>query len=218
MRRESFRPGDLVLRRHFQRDLLSRVWVGRVAADDERGLWIWVATGSAHRDLGAADGRHLRELADLAEWSGVPKAFDPRPWGGDVLMLHPHDGDYSVWLFLDSDGDLLRWYVNLERPASRWRDETLGGVDTVDYDLDVIVAPDRTWHWKDEDEFAARLREPSHYWVDDEAAVRAEGERLVKLAEAGEFPFDGTMIGYRPLPDWSVPAEMPAGWDRPRGW
>ena len=58
----SFRPGELVLRRHFQRDLLSRVWVGRVAADDEHGLWIWVATGSAHRDLGAADGRHLRDL------------------------------------------------------------------------------------------------------------------------------------------------------------
>lgn len=213
-----FRPGELVLRRHFQRELRSRVWVGRVAADDEHGLWIWVATGSAHRDLGAADGRHLRELADLAEWSRVPKAFDPRPWGGNVLMLHPQDGDYSVWLFFDPAGALRRWYVNLERPATRWRDEALGGVDTVDYDLDVLVAPDRTWQWKDEDEFAARLREPADYWVDDEAAVRAEGERLVKLAEAGEFPFDGTMTDYRPDPTWSVPVDMPAGWDRPRAW
>ena len=80
------------------------------------------------------------------------------------------------------------------------------------------MAPDRTWQWKDEDEFAARLREPADYWVDDEAAVRAEGERLVKLAEAGEFPFDGTMTDYRPDPTWSVPVDMPAGWDRPRAW
>jgi hypothetical protein len=41
---------------------------------------------------------------------------------------------------------------------------------------------------------------------------------LVKLAEAGEFPFDGTMTDYRPDPTWPVPTDMPAGWDRPRAW
>jgi len=214
----AFQPGELVLRRHFQRDLMSRVWVGRVAADDEHGLWMWVANRSVYRDIGAADGRHLRDIADFTEWRDVPKAYDEHPWGGDALMLHPHDGDYSLWLFFDSTGGLLRWYVNLERPATRWRDEALCGVDTIDYDLDVIVAPDRTWQWKDEDEFASRLLHPQHYWVDDEAAVRAEGERLVKLAEAGEFPFDGTMTSYRPDLSWSVPVDMPDGWDRVRAW
>lgn len=213
-----FRTGELVLRRHFQRDLMSRVWVGRVAADDEYGLWIWVANQSVYRDLGTADGRHLRDIADFTEWRDIPKAYDEHPWGGDALMLHPREGDYSLWLFFDSTGLLQRSYVNLERPATRWRDATLAGVDTVDYDLDVIVVPDRSWQWKDEDEFAERLKEPAHYWVDDEAAVRAEGERLAKLAEAGEFPFDGTMIGYRPDPSWSVPTEMPIGWGRPRAW
>jgi hypothetical protein len=211
-----FEVGALVLRRHFQRDRLSRVWVGRVAADDDHGLWIWVASGSAHRDLGHADGRHLRDVP-FTEWHVAPKAFDPRPWGGDVLMLHPRDGDYSVWLFFEPDGALRRYYVNLELPVTRWREETgPQGVDTVDYDLDVVVAPDLTWAWKDEDEFAERLAYPHMYWVDDEAAVRAEGERLIKLAEAGEFPFDGSGRDYRPDPRWSVPTEMPAGWDRPR--
>jgi hypothetical protein len=213
-----FQPGEVVLRRHFQRDLMSRVWVGRVAADDEHGLWMWVASGSAHRDLGAADGRHLRDITDFTQWRGTPKAFDERPWGGDVLMLHPHEGDYSAWLFFDAAGALERWYMNLERPVTRWRDATVGGVDTIDYDLDVIVAPDRTWQWKDEDEFADRLRFPEHYWVDDEIAVRAEGERLAKRAESGEFPFDGTMLDYRPDPTWTVPVEMPYGWDRPKAW
>ncbi len=212
----TFDVGAPVLRRHFQRDRLSRVWVGRVAADDDHGLWIWVAGGSAHRDLGHADGRHLRDVA-FTEWHEAPKAFDPRPWGGDVLMLHPRVGDYSVWLFFAPDGALRSYYVNLEEPTTRWRaDDGLAGVDTVDYDLDVVVAPDLTWAWKDEDEFAERLAYPDVYWVDDEAAVRAEGERLIKLAEAGEFPFDGTGRDYRPDPSWSPPTEMPAGWDRPR--
>jgi DNA-binding winged helix-turn-helix (wHTH) protein len=36
-----FRPGELVLRRHFVRDdLLSRVWMGRIVADDASGVWI----------------------------------------------------------------------------------------------------------------------------------------------------------------------------------
>lgn len=212
-----FECGDIVLRRHFQGDLLSRAWLGRVAADDDRGLWIWVGSGSAYRDLGTADGRHLREV-DFAEWRDVPKAFDERPWRGEVLMFHPLAGDYSAWMFFDPSGGLRCWYVNLEEPGTRWRDTTAAGIDTVDYDLDVIVDLDLTWRWKDEDEFAERLGYPDVYWVGDEAAVRAEGRRLIRLAEAGEFPFDGTMTGYRPDPAWPVASAMPEGWDRPRAY
>jgi hypothetical protein len=209
-----FAPGDVVLRRHFQGDLLSRAWVGRVVADDVHGLWIWVASGSAHRDLGAADGRHIRDIPTLAEWSRVPKAYDERPWLGDTLMLHPSDGEFSVWLFFGPE--FRRWYVNLELPTVRWRDASAAGVDTVDYDLDIVVDPDRAWRWKDEDEFAARLGERDLYWAAEESSVRAEGARLVKLVEAGEFPFDGTGTDFRPPADWAVPTAMPDGWDRPR--
>jgi Protein of unknown function (DUF402) len=213
-----FEVGELILRRQFQRSLLSRVWAGRVAADDDRALWIWTANGSAHRDLGHADGRHLREVS-FTDWPSAPKAFEARAWGGDVLMMHPCEGDVSVWFFRTPTGKLRSWYVNLERPVVRWRDASgLAGVDTTDYDLDVVVQPDLSWRWKDEEEFAERLGHPDIYWVDDEAAVRAEGRRMIKLAEAGEFPFDGTMRDYRPDPAWTVPAEMPPGWDRPRAW
>jgi hypothetical protein len=213
-----FTVGDLVVRRQYQNALLSRVWVGRVAAEDDRATWMWIASGSPHRDLGHADGRHMR-LVPFTAWAGAPKAFEERPWGGDVLMMHPREGEHSVWLFRTPEGELRQWYVNLERPAVRWRDRSgLVGLDTIDYDLDVIVRPDLRWAWKDEEEFAERLGHPDAYWVPDEAAVRAEGERLIKSAEAGEFPFDGTMLDYRPDPAWSVPTTMPAGWDRPRAW
>lgn len=211
----TFRRGEPVLRRHFQGERLSRYWLGHVAADDEHGLWLWVPPGAAYGDLGAADGRHLRDL-DFAEWPRIPKRFDTTPWRGRMLMLHPREGNYSAWLFFAADGSFQRWYVNLELPATRWRDATAAGIDTVDYDLDVIVRPDLTWYWKDEEEFVHRLRYPDVYWVDDEAAVRAEGERLIKLAEAGQFPFDGTMTDFRPDPAWPVPDTLPTGWDRPR--
>jgi hypothetical protein len=209
-------PGRLVVRRQFQRDdLLSRVWVGRVAADDDSGLWVWVSTGSAFRDIGAADGRPFRDVP-FAEWGRTPKAMRELTWRGDVLMFHPPDGAHSTWLFFSPDGAFRSWYVNLEEPSRRWADPTIAGIDTVDYDLDVVVAPDRAWQWKDSDEFAYHLAHPDVYWVDDEAAVRAEGERLVDLVTAGAFPFDGTHTDFRPDPSWTVPVAMPAGWDRPR--
>lgn len=208
-------PGQLVLRRQFQRDdLLSRVWSGYVVADDDRGLWIWVGDGSAYRDIAAADGRGFREVP-FGEWGRTAKRMAEDPWRGNVLMFHPPGLAHSVWLFF-TDGRFSSWYVNLEEPGTRWHDGTVAGIDTVDYDLDIVVAPDRTWRWKDEDEFADHLAHPDVYWVPDEAAVRAEGERVVKLVTAGEFPFDHTRTDFRPDPRWSGPLAMPTGWDRPR--
>jgi hypothetical protein len=88
-------------------------------------------------------------------------------------------------------------------------------VDIVDQDLDLVIRPDLSWEWKDEGEFTERLAFPDHYWVTDEQAVRAEGRRVVKRIEAGEFPFDGTWVDFSPDPSWAVPTALPVGWDRP---
>jgi hypothetical protein len=213
-----FQRGEVALRRHFMRDeQLARVWVGRVVDDDERGLWLWVCTGSAYRDVGAADGRRFREVP-FGEWGRTDKALHELTWRGDALMFHPHRGDHSVWFLFAPDGAFRSWYVNLELPGTRWRDSRTAGIDTVDYDLDVVVQPDRSWRWKDEDEFVDHLRHPDVYWVDDGAAVRAEGERVITLVEAGHFPFDGTRCDFRPDPAWRAPTDLPAGWDRPRAY
>lgn len=48
--------------------------MGRVAADDERGTWLWIPTGSAFRNIGGADGRPFREVP-FGEWDRTPKAM-----------------------------------------------------------------------------------------------------------------------------------------------
>ncbi|MFC7480666.1 DUF402 domain-containing protein [Luedemannella flava] len=208
--------GRLILRRHFMRDdLLARVWVGRVAADDETGLWTWIATGSAYRDLGAADGRAFREVP-FGEWGRTATAMKELTWRNDVLMLHPRAGAYSLWFFFDPDGGFRQWYVNLEEPGARWDDGGIAGIDTVDQDLDIVATADRAWRWKDEDEFADHLAHPDVYWVDDPEAVWAEGKRVVGLIESGAAPFDGRGCDFRPPAAWTPPVDMPAGWQRPR--
>jgi hypothetical protein len=211
----TFERGRLILHRNVRHGRLGWVRPGRVVSDDERGLVLWVAPRSPVAFEMAEDGRGMRDMP-FAEWVTLRYRLVEAPWQGPgVLKLVPPGAAYSVWWFRKPDGRFAGWYVNLEEAAVRWDDGEVAGVDMVDQDLDIWVAQDRSWQWKDEEELVERLAFASHYWVSDEAAVRAEGRRVVKLIEAGEFPFDGTWRDFQPDPQWTVPASLPAGWDRP---
>lgn len=210
-----FVPGRTVLYRNVRQGRLGWVRPTRVIADDERGLLIWLARGSQVATEASTDGRGMRAMP-FHEW--ITCSYRPRvvSWQGPSLLLFlPAGAAHSVWWFRDPVTDrFANWYVNLEAPGVRWDDGAVAGVDVIDQDLDVVIRPDRSWAWKDKDEFTERLAYPEHYWVPDPVAVRVEGERVIKFAEAGEFPFDGTWCDFQPDPDWLVP-ELPPGWDRP---
>lgn len=210
-------PGQTALRRYFKRgNTISVVKHARVVSDDDRGLLLWVGHGSPLRWLKAADGRSLHDIP-FAEWITLPKRLWSGAWRGPgILILMPPHAAHSVWWFWRADGTFENWYINLELPPVRWHDGALAGLDTVDHDLDIVASPDGSWRWKDEHEFEERQAFPDHYWVDDPAAVRAEGERVVTLFEQRRFPFDGTWCDFRPDPAWTVPPDLPAGWDRTR--
>ncbi|WFE27320.1 DUF402 domain-containing protein [Solwaraspora sp. WMMD791] len=210
-----FAPGQLIMHRNVRRGRLGWVRPARVVADDERGLLLWVDRGTPVANEVADDGRGMRAMP-FTEWITRSYRIKHGCWlGPPVLKFLPAGAAHSVWWFRDDAGRFLNWYVNLEEPGVRWVDDDLAGVDVVDQDLDVVVRPDLSWTWKDEEEFVERLAFPEHYWVADEAAVRAEGRRVIAIAEAGQFPFDGTWCDFRPDPGWQPPAALPPGWDRP---
>ncbi|CAO5237383.1 DUF402 domain-containing protein [Frankia sp. AgKG'84/4] len=211
-----YTPGEIVVHRSFTTKRLVFVRTGHVVGHDERGLRLWIPHGCPMAVELSADGRGLRDMP-FAEWIRQPTVMTTSVWRGpNIFMLVPSQGANSVWWFWDWQGRFVRWYINLEQPATTWRRDGLLGVDTTDHDLDVWVTPEHQWEWKDEHELAERLAYPGHYWVADPAAVRAEGERLLRLVEAGAFPFDGTWTDFRPDPAWGMPDTLPAGWDGPR--
>lgn len=207
-----FQPGQTVVRRCVHRNgRIAAVESGRVISDDHRGLLVWVGGGSAVMRRATLAGDLVRSLP-IRQKLAIATMLKPMQWRGHgVLILTPPEAAHSIWWFFADDASFDGWYVNLEAPAARWR----GGIDIRDQALDIWVHPDLSWRWKDEDEFAERLTFPQHYWVPDEAAVWAEGRRVIKMIEAGEFPFDGSFTGFEPDPSWVTPAELPAGWDRP---
>lgn len=213
---DTFAPGRLVLHRQFTGDQLAFLRSGRVVSHDERGLLLWLPHGGPMALTKTADGRGLRDMP-FGEWVSQARTLTRTAWWGpNILMLCPPGAAHSVWWFWDSAGRHVAWYINLEEPAVTWDDGEAAGVDITDQDLDVWVYPDRRWEWKDAHELAERLAYPEHYWVADEAAVWAEGRRVIGLAEAGAFPFDGTWTAFTPDPTWTLPESLPPGWDRPR--
>ncbi len=87
-----------------------------------------------------------------------------------------------------------------------------GGLDSEDHFLDISVYPDRSWLWRDEDEFEqaqrSGLMDPA-----GAARVREAGAAAVRLVESWGTPFRDGWEEWRPDPSWTVPV-LPADWDR----
>jgi hypothetical protein len=192
-----FEPGQVITRRYLRGQWCTWAQAMRVINDDEHGLLLWQPAGADFATLVDADGSSLHEVTP-------DQMRDPRltvrAWQGDVLILMPPRASWSVWWFFE-EGVFSGWYVNLEEPCIRRRN----GVQTKDLVLDIVVTPQRRWQWKDTDEFDRRTGHPLYFDTDAAQAIRSDGERLVTLIEAGDFPFDGTHTGFRPDPAWPVP-------------
>jgi hypothetical protein len=189
-----FEPGQVVTRRYVRGPWLTWAQPMWVVSDDDAGLLLWHPDGSDYARLIDTGGATLHDTTP-------DRMLDPKltvhPWQGDILVLMPPGAAYSIWWFFE-DGRFDGWYVNLEEPYVR-RPES---VDTTDHVLDIVVTAEREWRWKDEDEMARLIGEPHYFDQAKAAAIRAEGERIIKLVEAGEFPFDDTHTGFRPDPSW----------------
>jgi predicted RNA-binding protein associated with RNAse of E/G family len=193
-----FRPGEIINRRYLRGQWCTWMQAMRVIADDEEALLLWHPAGSDFARIVDADGKTQHDVP-------VDQMRDPQltllTWETyDILVLMPAEAAHSVWWFY-RDGAFAGWYVNLEEPYVR----RPGAVDTNDQLLDIVVTPQRQWEWKDVDEFTERTGNPLYFDSATADAVRAEGERLIKLIEAGDFPFDGTYTDFRPDPDWPIP-------------
>jgi hypothetical protein len=126
-------------------------------------------------------------------------------WKGmDVVMLQRPGDAHSVWFF-----GPFSTYVHLQAPFLR----TSIGIDTFDHDLDIVVAPDGTWTYKDEDHLVDSVA--SGRCTEDEAdAIRAEGARIAAMLDAGTAWWSSVSSfwsSWTPPERWPVPS-LRADW------
>lgn len=180
----------------------------RVLSDDGRTVTGWLPRNTPIVHTRLPDGRDARQ-AELGEMFRMPRVRVPGTWRDTSNLRVITEGQWSsVWWFFGRDLIFQGWYVNLEVPLGR----TDIGTDRIDGALDVTVAPDRTWRWKDEDEADAAV-DAGRISAEQLTLLREEGERMIALAESGAFPFDGTWCEFRPDPDWPAPTLPPGVFD-----
>ncbi|MCX4864779.1 DUF402 domain-containing protein [Streptomyces sp. NBC_00257] len=179
-----------------------------VVQDTDELLAVWVAPGTECVKPVLASGRDVH-AEPLATRYTAPRTTARSAWlGNGVLKLARSGEPWSVWLFWEPGWQFHNWYVNLEEPHTRWQ----GGVDSEDHFLDISVYPDRSWVWRDEDEFAMAQR-AGLMAPETARRVREAGRAAVGLIEEWGAPFRDGWENWRPDPQWRVPA-LPDDWDR----
>jgi hypothetical protein len=103
-------------------------------------------------------------------------------------------------------GAFRGWYVNIQLPFLR----KSYGFDIVDQTLDIVVRPDLSWYWKDEDELDMAIAAGA-LSAEDEARIRIAGKEVVGLIEGRKPPFDETWTRFQ-IPDRSPITSFPDGW------
>ncbi|MFF0486351.1 DUF402 domain-containing protein [Streptomyces sp. NPDC004435] len=179
-----------------------------VVRDTPDLLAVWMAPGTECVRPVLADGTSVHD-EPLATRYTAPRTTERAHWAGSGVLKLARPGEpWSVWLFWERGWRFRSWYVNLEEPRRRWS----GGVDSEDHFLDISVYPDRSWLWRDEDEFAQAQR-AGLMSTGQADLVRAAGAAAVELVESWGAPFRDGWEEWRPDPAWTVPA-LPADWDR----
>ena len=204
----SWAPADSVAVRLFWLDgTIDRAIALRVISDDGRRLLGWGPVGSPVLEPRTVNGVKLADVPLAERFVIERQLFTGCFLRKSTLRLIEEGSRSSVWWFFEPDGKFLYWYVNLEFPIGR----TSNTVDRVDGVLDLLVYPDRTWEWLDEDEAEAAVA-AGRLTAEHIESMRTEGERMIALAESGAFPFDGTWCDFQPESNWSLPA-IPSGID-----
>ena len=197
-------PGDPILLREVYR---GRVWAARparVVRDAPDLVLAYLAPGMRwKRPVDARHGERLRMPA--SDW-----ALEDATWTGPRMLHLMRSGEaHAIHLWwLAPDWRFGGWYVNLQEPMRR----TSLGVDYMDHMLDIVIDPDLSWRWKDEDEIdeAVSLGLVTQAWADE---VRLEGERVIERLEARRSPFCDGWERWEPDLNWPIP-ELPDSWDR----
>lgn len=185
----------------------------RVVRDDDRGLVVWIASGSPRLEPGPTDGSRSRDVPLEARFS-IPWRIREATWRGQgVLRVAPTGKPWSVWFFRAADGSPEGVYVNIELPHRRIASHD-AGVFTRDLVLDLWVSAEHPGSediWlKDADELAASVTQ-GRFTPQEAEAIRAIADHAAQeFIIDGSWPLDEDWAAWTPPAALDVPVELPA--------
>jgi hypothetical protein len=212
-----FAHGSIVDLRYVLTDgRIEMCWPCRVVQDSDAFVALFIAAGSRYK------ANPKRTAAQKRADAGPALTVSEFLWRADTLRLMIPGRPHSVWLFWTTNQDgrkLNKLFVNMEEPFRR----TPLGFDTQDHTLDIVMQPDLSWTWRDEEELRNHIQE-GFFTADLAQAARDEGLRVVDEIRRGAHPCTNGWADWAPEKGWSIPTVSanwattpPTFWDR-RSW
>ena len=204
-----FEPGQQIIFREMWRGLFLSARPVIAVEDDGDLLVTWQPAGTVGchgTSRGIAERaelpRHEQQLVTLEssvwKYRGVPSR-------GSSLAFVSRDSWACVILTRLANGTFLHWYVNFQLPMRRFAH----GYESADLVLDIVIAPDRSWEWKDVEPYRSAVErgivEPHHARAIDEESVEVHA-----AMEERAGPFHDRWLDWRAPPHWPRP-ELPPG-------
>ena len=201
-----YAAGQDVVIRDVHRGAILFAWPMTVVEDGDRGLVVSGVPGA----IGKVTRGYPNDPAVLWDelLSGRPALVDLAWSMTTTLGVYWPDAWWSTRLMWEAtSGSLLCYYVDFRRPIRR--NGTC--VDTLDLCLDIVVDPDGSWTWKDEEQLPL-IRSAGWFGADEETDLAEARTAAVAAIEERAFPFDGSLLSMQPA-QVTAPAVLPEDWD-----
>ena len=204
-----WRSGDVIVWRGVFR---NRVWHAQaviVVKDTPEEMYVTLLPGT---ECVAPEGYLDGKDSTKRRWSFKDKDWrlENYAWHTNrLLILLEPDRYYSTMYFWhDESNDLLCYYINFQLPFQR----SHCGIDTLDLDLDLVIYPDFSFKWKDEDDYQKAIDHDviTPGWTQEIEIAKKE---IFNKFQKRQYPFDGSWLNWMPDPDW-LPPKLPENWDK----
>ena len=203
-----WKPGDILAWRGIYRDRVWHMQTTTAIKDSPEELVLALLPGA---ECIAPEGYLNGKDRSKRRWSFKNKDWELQGYlwrTNRLLLLLEPEKYYSIMYFWDDSNEFLCYYVNFQLPFQR----SHCGIDTLDLDLDIIINPDFSYEWKDEDDYRNAI---------DNEVIIAEWVRGIETAkievfnklDRRQYPFDGSWLDWAPDPTWSPP-KLPENWDK----
>jgi hypothetical protein len=211
--------GDAVILRYGPYERMTRAYEAFRRDPANIAGWPYVVIGDTDHETVL----YMPEGTGLLRWNIAERRFR-QPFisqGDHVRLLYPGK-HYDVSIYYDTGtgpapwvqryfpGARARfygWKIDLASPFRR----TALGFDVIDEVLDIVVRPDLTYYWKDEDQMS-ELVTRGIYSEQEAEVLRDHGREAIRLVQQRESPFDDEWQDWQPDSDL-VLEDVPEGWE-----
>lgn len=204
-----WQPGEVVAWRGIYRERIWHAIPATVVKDTEQETVLSFVPGAVCMveemyPKGKLDGKRRWDFIEQ-NWTLAPFTWHTNR---ALIVFEPQKFYATVYFWNHASDNFIGCYVNFQLPFQR----KPRSLDALDLDLDLVIDPDHSFHWKDIDDYEKGI-ETGIILPDWAAEIESAKEDVLHRLEKRSYPFDFSWQNWHPDPGWAN-AALPPDWDK----